>query len=94
MAVERELLIDILRDTQPKSMVYMNSTVGNENPEGTRENRRKRVREGLTHAGAPLSDVETIIAEMSQVTGVADPSARFVVARNGRLLYHSSWADP
>lgn len=94
MTIDRELVAEILRDPAPKSMVYMDSTVGSENPEATADIRRKRVRDKLAQAGAPLSDVEAIVAEMSQVTGVADPSARFVVAQNGRLRLHAVMGGP
>ncbi|MCW4457503.1 hypothetical protein [Microbacterium sp. MPKO10] len=89
MPLDKELLAQLLRDTTPKSMVFIDSTAGTSDPEGMAVARRTHVRDGLGAAGAPDADIEAIIDVMSDPTGVADPSVRFAIAQDGELRFHT-----
>ncbi|WP_437583986.1 hypothetical protein ACSAGD_01635 [Paramicrobacterium sp. CJ85] len=89
LTADRETVVEISRDPQPKSVVHINSSAGNENPESTREIRRKRVRETLEAAGAPAADIEVIDDELREPTGYPDPTSRYIIAQGGELRVSS-----
>ncbi|WP_166979047.1 Vms1/Ankzf1 family peptidyl-tRNA hydrolase [Paramicrobacterium fandaimingii] len=89
MPLDKELIAQLLRDTAPKSMVFIDSTAGTSDPEGMAIARRTHVRDGLSAAGAPDADIEAILEAMADPTGVADPSVRFAIAQDGELRFHT-----
>ncbi|MFS0866486.1 hypothetical protein AB3M83_04010 [Microbacterium sp. 179-B 1A2 NHS] len=89
---EHEDLERLLAERGPWTAAYIDGP--SDLPEPDELARRRRVGESVEGAGAPDADVTAIAEAIAAQTGMASPSTRYLLVRDGRVELDQSFAGP
>lgn len=85
-------LRNALQTPGPWTTAYTDGT--SDEPQSVEEAREGRSLRRLADAGAPEGDVAAIREALRERTGAADPSTRYLLVRDGRIVVHEEFAGP
>lgn len=83
-------LRDLLAEPGHWSTVYTDGPQGE--PPGAVESRMRSLKDGMLEAGIPEHDAEVIVDALPDDTGTPAPSARWLLAADGRIVADTGWA--
>ena len=88
--LDQDQVVALLQQSGPWTFAYVDGP--GEEPQVVEEARQDSIRRRLEAAGAPADDVEIIAGALRERIGLAAPSTRYLLARNGRLEIDESMA--
>jgi hypothetical protein len=83
--VDNDALSDLYRRRGDVSTVYADVSQDTSDPRRTADTRHRSLRDALSDAGAPNSDIQAIEEILEQPPGVGSPVSRFLVVREGEV---------
>lgn len=82
-------LAALLTEAGPWTFAYVDGP--SDQPQSAEESRQQSLRHRLSEAGAPDENVDALIEAVDSATGLPSPSARYLLARSGRLELDESF---